>query len=101
MIHDIYQMTHEPEVTDVLEEMRKKIANSKEFGVTLVGDRLTLRWSKAANGVKPHEYVGYEGTCLDCNKGLEDPIHASDLKQVHMIIVEVRDGFPEDEIIPK
>lgn len=38
----IYEMKHSPEVEKVLEDMRKLIG--KEFGVTLVGNRLTLRW---------------------------------------------------------
>lgn len=38
----IYQMTHEPQVEKTIEEMRLKL--SKEFGVTVVGNRCTVRW---------------------------------------------------------
>ena len=38
----IYNMKHETAVSDVLEDMRKKMAN--DFGVTLTGNRLTVRW---------------------------------------------------------
>ena len=38
----IYNMKLESSVSDVLEDMRKKMAN--DFGVTLIGNRLTVRW---------------------------------------------------------
>lgn len=48
----IYEMTHKPEVQAVLDEMSGKL--SGEFGVTLVGNRLTLRWYKGGELVSAH-----------------------------------------------
>ena len=57
----------------ILEEMREKCTG--EFGVTLVGNRLTLRWNSK------------------CEKTGEN-----DLVQVHMIIEEVKSDWLDDEI---
>lgn len=38
---DIYEMEHKGEVAEVLEHFRRTLANS--FGVTLTGNRLTIR----------------------------------------------------------
>jgi hypothetical protein len=38
----IYEMTHAPAVQQTLEAMRQKLAN--EFGVTITGNRCTVRW---------------------------------------------------------
>jgi hypothetical protein len=38
----LYAMTHTPAVARTLEAMRDKLA--KEFGVTVTGNRCTLRW---------------------------------------------------------
>jgi hypothetical protein len=51
----LYKMSYEPEVADVLEEMRKKVAS--QFGVTLVGNRLTLRWTKDGQTVSVHAII--------------------------------------------
>lgn len=51
----LYKMKHEPEVEEILEEMRKKI--SHEFGVTLVGNRLTVRWTKDGQLVDCHMII--------------------------------------------
>lgn len=39
----LYEMPHPDAMASILEDMRKKCAN--EFGVTLTGNRLTLRWN--------------------------------------------------------
>lgn len=54
---------------EILEEMRSKIA--KTFGVTLTGNRLTLRWRNSLN---------------------------EDLNQVHMIISDVTGPSIPDEV---
>lgn len=74
MNHDIYEMHHPPEVQGVLNEMRDRISKGTGFGVTLVGNRFTVRWS---------DRLGAE------------------LKQVHMLILEVDDSLPEEEEIEK
>jgi len=38
----IYEMNHSPEVTKVLDKMADKMKNC--FGVTITGNRCTLRW---------------------------------------------------------
>jgi hypothetical protein len=51
----IYKMKHESQVAAILEEMRKRCA--KEFGVTLVGNRLTLRWGAGAKLIEAHMII--------------------------------------------
>lgn len=68
-----YPDTPYPEgMEKILEEMRGKCADN--FGVTLVGNRLTLRWNRK------------------CEKTGKD-----DLVQVHMIIEEVASDWLDDE----
>lgn len=40
----VYQCEFTPDQTKILEEMRGKL--TKEFGITLQGNRVTLRWGK-------------------------------------------------------
>lgn len=70
MNHDIYKTLPYPGVDEILEEMRTKIA--KEFGVTLTGNRLTVRW------------------WID-----------EKLVDVHMAILSVDDGEEEIEEVPQ
>jgi len=68
MHHDIYQFPTLPgDSKATLEEMRKIIATDTPMGITLTGNRLTLRFG----GKK--------------------------MKTVHMVILEVDDGEPEPE----
>ena len=69
MKHDIYEMDHAPEIEKVLDELRVKISNGGA-GVTISGNRLTVRWSDGQG--KP-------------------------LKHVHAVIIEVDDGVDGDE----
>lgn len=66
-IYDI--QPQEGSVDETLEELRLKLA--KIVGVTLQGNRLTVRW--------------------------HDPKDRGKLKSVHMVILEVDDGEPENE----
>lgn len=52
---DIYEMEHAPEVNAVLEDLRKKIAQS--VGVTLNGNRLTCRWYHDGKLVDVHAVI--------------------------------------------
>lgn len=70
MIHSLYNIAREPKVIDpILEEMRVNIARGQSMGVTLMGNRLTVRFSRD----------GF-------------------IKEVHMVILEVDDGLVEEEI---
>lgn len=51
----LYKMNYEPEVAEVLEAMRSIIANN--FGVTLTGNRLTLRWNHNGHLVHAHMII--------------------------------------------
>ncbi len=53
MQHDLYQMPYPDDVAPILEEMRQNIADRKPMGVTLVGNRLTLRWNRKVRGKQP------------------------------------------------
>jgi len=75
MKHDIYRMKHEAVVEEILESLRQRIAHDAGCGVTLSGNRLTVRW-----------YL---------------PRDKKHLVQVHMVILEVEDGQPEEEEIPE
>lgn len=66
MKYPIYELKYPEETAKILNDLQKRCA--KNFGVTLVGNRLTLRWG-----------VG------------------STLQQVHMIIENVDDGIESEE----
>jgi len=51
----IYKCTMEPEEEEVLEELRDKIA--KVAGVTLTGNRLTVRWNMDGHLVNAHMVI--------------------------------------------
>ena len=51
----VYQMKHEPEVEKVLEAMRVKLA--QEFGVTVTGNRCTVRWNMDGQLVDVHMII--------------------------------------------
>jgi hypothetical protein len=51
----VYQMKHEPEVEKVLEAMRLKLA--QEFGVTVTGNRCTVRWNMDGQLVDVHMII--------------------------------------------
>jgi hypothetical protein len=51
----VYEMEHSKEVAYVLEQMRQKVG--KEFGVTLVGNRLTVRWNMDGQLVDVHMII--------------------------------------------
>lgn len=55
MERPIYHVVMEPEEEQILEEMRKHCA--KEFGVTLTGNRLTLRWYRGGKLVHVHMII--------------------------------------------
>lgn len=68
MKHDVYEIQPDQNVDPLLEQMRDRI--SQAAGVTLAGNRLTVRWRDR----------GY-------------------LREVHMVILEVDDGeeVPQSE----
>lgn len=51
----VYKMDHELEVAEVLERMRLNL--SEAFGVTIVGNRCTLRWNMDGQLVDVHMIV--------------------------------------------
>lgn len=51
----IYEMEHTPEVERVLEEMRTRLA--KQFGVTVTGNRCTVRWNMDGQLVDVHMII--------------------------------------------
>ena len=66
----IYEITpQEGLIDDTLEELRSKI--SQIAGVTLQGNRLTVRWNSTEDKTK--------------------------FRMVHMVILEVEDGEPNEE----
>lgn len=74
MKHHIYKLAkQESSVDKTLGELRDTISNSGP-GVTLQGNRLTVRWTNKKSG---------------------------EWKQVHMIVLEVEDGEPEPVEIPE
>lgn len=67
----IYEMEHSKEVAYVLEEMRQKVG--KEFGVTLVGNRLTVRWNMDGQLVDVHMII----------ESVTTPTEASEAEEKH------------------
>lgn len=59
----VYKMEHPPEVKEVLEEMRTKM--SKQFGITLVGNRCTVRWNMGNHLVDVHMIIENVSTPLE------------------------------------
>lgn len=51
----LYEMEHKPEVAEVLEAMRQKMA--KVFGVTVTGNRCTVRWTMNEQLVDVHMII--------------------------------------------
>jgi hypothetical protein len=62
--HDIYELKLPHHAEKAMEELREKLHTKAGLGVTLMGNRMTLRWGKS-------------------------------LRSVHMVILEVEDGRPE------
>lgn len=52
---DIYEMQHQPDVEQVIEDMRKGLAH--RFGVTVSGNRCTLRWYMDSHLVQVHMVI--------------------------------------------
>lgn len=76
--HTLYELEKDSRVDPILENLRLNIARGEAMGVTLIGNRLTCRWSDTRPGKKRF------------------------LLQVHMVILEVDDGIPEPpESTPK
>lgn len=47
--HELFKTQPDPDIDPILEDMRARIAKGHQFGVTLSGNRLTLRWTGADN----------------------------------------------------
>lgn len=56
----IYKMTHSEDVEEILEELRTKL--SKEFGVTINGNRCTVRWTQGGHLVDVQMIIENVGT---------------------------------------
>jgi len=68
MNYDIYEMEHPAPVQEVLDDLRRIVHDKGGAGITLVGNRLTIRWS-----------LPYQ----------------KKLVQVHCVILDVEDGEPD------
>jgi Ni,Fe-hydrogenase III large subunit len=64
----VYEMEHSKEVAYVLEQMRQKVG--KEFGVTLVGNRLTVRWNMDGQLVDAHMIIESVTTPTEAADGM-------------------------------
>jgi len=51
MKHDLYEMVHKSPVKEVLDELREIIHDKGGAGVTIQGNRLTVRWGKTLKTV--------------------------------------------------
>ena len=51
----IYETTNEPQVEFILNQMRNKLA--KQFGVTITGNRCTVRWQQSGHLVDVHMII--------------------------------------------
>lgn len=51
----VYEMEHNPKVAEVLERMRAKMA--EVFGVTVTGNRCTVRWNMDGQLVDVHMII--------------------------------------------
>jgi hypothetical protein len=98
MKHDIYETISKAPVQKILDTMKDKL--SKEFGVTITGNRMTLRWDKQ-QGKKACRFCSRWGTlpkiCAKCGKNVLGPTEFSPIKKevttsVHMILLGVDDG---------
>ncbi len=62
----LHESTYKPEVAKVLEYLRQKLATT--MGVSLVGNRLTLRWYAEGELVDVHMIISEVGTPSESRK---------------------------------
>lgn len=67
MTHDLYEMKLHPKAQKTMEELLEKLHTKGGMGVTHMGNRLTVRWG------------------------------SGNLRSVHLLILEVDDGRPEEQ----
>lgn len=65
----VYEMEHDPEVAEVLEAMRQKL--SQVFGVTVTGNRCTIRWTMHDQLVDVHMIVENVTTPVEAEQARE------------------------------
>jgi hypothetical protein len=111
MNHDIYQMKQHPVTDRVLEEMRQNIADGRVMGVTLQGNRLTVRWGESLKQVHmviievedgdpdPHDQLheGVHQFCDECDQhrkavGVLRKKHGLSLRDAHEAVKALRAG---------
>ncbi len=80
---DLYEMEHPQPVAETLEEMREKLG--EWFGVTLQGNRLTLRWNKDGHLVDVHAVIVSVTTPADAEEQQERAERMRKLYEKHGI----------------
>ncbi len=77
----IYELQYHAEVNDLLERMRQKLA--KSFGVTVQGNRCTLRWIEGNNLVSVHMIIAECVTPSESEESREQSERMSEFAKKH------------------
>ena len=75
---DIYKMKHSEAVQEVLEAMRNKIASGEGLGITLVGNRVTIRFNLQKQLVNVHLIISTVTTVREADiRSCGHPVHGN------------------------